>query len=447
MGFALMLAGGPASAQGTPSVDVVMLADRLADTVPWPGFDPRRIPVAVYDGERTWLFRHPAPPEGFEAVAPSVLPANVAGQDVRMYEGRHPAVTANTSIELGGHATATLLADSTDASALQRAGTLIHEAFHVFQRARHPRWSANEADLFTYPVDDADVLAATRLELQALRRALGTEEHDRSACWAREAMELRADRFAMLPAVARAYERGTELNEGLATYVEHRATGRMADGDVVPPEPSTPEAVRQRGYRTGLALARLLDRFSRGWQQRLEADDGTPLDALLTEALRALPAEKGACGFSVDERETSRSAAVSDVAVIRTARAKARDEFLSQPGWRLVVEANEAPLFPQGFDPLNVRVVDEGEVLHARYLKLAGEGAAIEVMGRASLTRAAGTHPLFNGVRTLTVTGIDREPVVSERDGALAFQAEGISGTFRNAVVDRVERVITVRLP
>ena len=33
----------------------------------WPGYDPLAIPLAVYDGERTFLFRHPSPPEGFTA--------------------------------------------------------------------------------------------------------------------------------------------------------------------------------------------------------------------------------------------------------------------------------------------------------------------------------------------------------------------------------------------
>lgn len=102
----------------------------------WPGFNPTAYPVAVFDGKRTFLFRHPAPPAEFSPVP---------GRDgVWTYAGRHPSVVANTSAEL------------------------------------------------------AEVRVATGL---------------------------RRERFALLPAGAVAYERGTELNEGLAAYIERRTTG------------------------------------------------------------------------------------------------------------------------------------------------------------------------------------------------------------------------------
>jgi len=31
----------------------------------WPGFDPLAVPLALYDGQATWLFRHPHPPPEF----------------------------------------------------------------------------------------------------------------------------------------------------------------------------------------------------------------------------------------------------------------------------------------------------------------------------------------------------------------------------------------------
>jgi len=132
----------------------------------WPGFDPLTIPLAVYTGERTYLFRHPSPPEGFSAVA-GTQPGIFACQ------GRHPAVTANSSAEIGGTVTATLLADGPRAnrSPGDLAATAIHEAFHVYQRRRHPGWSGNEGDVFLYPTDDARLLGLRRLESAAWRRA------------------------------------------------------------------------------------------------------------------------------------------------------------------------------------------------------------------------------------------------------------------------------------
>lgn len=49
-------------------------------------------------------------------------------------------------------------------SADEWAALATHEIFHVFQRALHPGRSGNEADYFTYPVDDTTALALRRVE-------------------------------------------------------------------------------------------------------------------------------------------------------------------------------------------------------------------------------------------------------------------------------------------
>ena len=36
----------------------------------WPGYDPIAVPLAIYDGTTTFLFRHRAPPEGFVVFLP-----------------------------------------------------------------------------------------------------------------------------------------------------------------------------------------------------------------------------------------------------------------------------------------------------------------------------------------------------------------------------------------
>ncbi len=67
----------------------------------WPRFEPMAIPLAIYDGELTYLFRHPTPPEGFVAVGQ-------ANPSVFAWKGRHPAVTANASADIGETTTASL---------------------------------------------------------------------------------------------------------------------------------------------------------------------------------------------------------------------------------------------------------------------------------------------------------------------------------------------------
>ncbi|MDM7915603.1 MAG: hypothetical protein QUU85_10120, partial [Candidatus Eisenbacteria bacterium] len=75
-------------------VERIAAAHGGGDTALWPGFDPLAVPLAVYDGARTTLFRHPSPPPEFRSLPGSAPPASV-------FEGRYGAMTANTSAEIG----------------------------------------------------------------------------------------------------------------------------------------------------------------------------------------------------------------------------------------------------------------------------------------------------------------------------------------------------------
>jgi hypothetical protein len=110
-------------------------------------------------------------------------------------------VRANTSIELGRVKTATLEIDPKSMRDSRGwASIVIHEAFHAFQRERHPKWSGNEAELFLYPMEDAGPLAVRRLETEAFRRALAAKESKEAACWTSRALDKRRDhrRFVKL---------------------------------------------------------------------------------------------------------------------------------------------------------------------------------------------------------------------------------------------------------
>lgn len=365
-----------------------MLALILAAAVDlWPGFDINKVPVAVFDGKRTVLRNHPSPPAEL------------------------PVIVANTSIAIGGVETATVMRDD--------PALIAHETFHVYQRTHHPKWGGNEVDLFAYPIADADALALQRLELEALRRALRSKN---GRCWTRAALNFRRARFAKIGATAAAYERGTELNEGLATYVEHRVSGRPAvlhDG--------LPEAVRDRAYQTGHALALLLDRFAPQWRESLERDDTRTLDELLDAAVRG-----DACAYSAEERMSITVRAHADARGVQARLAERRRTYLDQPGWTVTIDTL---LFPERFDPLNVQVVGNGEVLHTRHVKLSGEAGSLEVLDRHALTEAAGAHPLFNGVRRVVLTGFASEPRIDNVQGVSTIHADGVKAALRGARV------------
>ncbi len=418
------LADPPASAEPR-AITVLRELDRLAGQALWPGFEPRTIAVEVYDGTSTYLFHHPRPPEGFVAMAG--LPGAFVSP------GRHETVRANTGTEVNGIATATADLSSSQGSLSEQAALLLHEAFHVYEKRAHPEWGTNEAALFVYPLDDAELLVARRLETRALVRALGEGAGPKAACSAAAALAARERRAASLPKDAIAYERGIELWEGLAQYVEYRSVGRApalttADFPV--------ELIRQRGYATGQAWAVLLDRLAPGWESRVDRS----LDELLRAKLAGLqcPEEKAA---DVDD-ETTR--AKRDVAELVASRATRERSFLDAPGGRLEVVAGQEPLWPQAFDPWNLASLGGNRVLHTRWLKLRNGSGSLEVLNHASLTEGVGPHPLFNGAKRLIVTGL-AEPKVTEAEGAVTIDVEGAKGRFAGTV-ERDGKSVVVRV-
>lgn len=402
--------------------------DRMLDLPLWPGFEPRRIPVAIYDGERTILARHPSPPPEFKREG-----------DIWTYLGRHPQMRANTSVDLGGVSTATVLMDpGSVTSPREWAAILIHESFHVFQRQRHATWQGDEGQLFLYPMDDAGPLGARRLETEALRRALAAKDPKEAACWARRALDMRRERFSALPPGSVAYERGTELNEGLASYLQNLALGKI-DGPELPVSEYSAEDVRTRIYAVGPALAALLDRFDPAWRRALEEGRAASLDESLAASLQGKAT--AACGFTPDESAAARERAKQDAQRLVQERSGRREAFIGRTGWKLeILAAPSRPLWPQGFDPWNVSLVAKGEILHGRWLKLGNDDSTLEVLDRQSLTEGAGEHPLFNGVRKLTVTGLAGEPAMRNEGDFLVIDAEGVTARLKGGAVEKEDR-------
>ena len=422
-------------AQRGPGLATAREVERIAPTRSfWPGFDPLTIPLAIYDGTSTWLFRHPDPPPDFQ-------PSSISSIRSRVREGRHPAVTANSSAEIGDVMTATLIVDRprTVDSVSQLAAAAIHESFHVFQRTRHPHWQANEVDLFLYPVDDADLLALRRLESEALREALATASPSRAACLGRLTIEYRTKRFAAMDSAFSAYERGTELNEGLATYVELLALGRTTVD--IPVGEFAAVDVRRRSYTIGAGIAFLLDGIRPQWQHSLEAHDRQRLDEILAGALVGAaesPAE--GCALPSDRVAQIIEVARRDAGAVATNRAGRRKAFDTARGWRVTVIAfGGQPLRARGFDPLNIERVNGG-LLHTRFLSLENNRCRMTAVDEGTvdivaLTEGLGPHPLFNGVRRVIIAG-PVSPVVSHDQDRVSIDTNGLQLECTGARVD-----------
>lgn len=412
---------------------VLQSFDEMAQGDLWHRFKPRDVPLAIYDGQRTWLLRHPKAPAGFAPT--SELPG------AAVMKGRHASIRANTSAELDGVLTATAdLEHANRRFPRNAAALLIHEAFHVFQAKAHPDWTANEAVVFAYPIDDVQLLALRRKETAALLGALGASAARDGEGFMRTALALRAERFKRMAAPLVAYERGTELHEGLATYVEHRA---LADDAPFLVDVS-PDEFRRRAYLSGRAFAVWLDRQNPTWRAELDrARQLTSLDELAAKLLErsrspAVPPRPE------QEKEIERQAA-ADVDALKHRQRTLRDDFLKSAGWTVIVDASKANLWPNQFDPLNARRVSEHEVLHSRWLKLSNVEARLEVLGRAVLTEGGGKDPLFDGVQRLTLAGL-AEPTITEADGVIDVKGDQFTAGFSNSSLKHDGRRIVITL-
>lgn len=192
---------------------------------------------------------------------------------------------------------------------------------------------------------------------------------------------------------------------------------------------------RRRGYASGEAWAVLLDRHAPGWRQRLNAADSLALHDLLAAApvvARALPAY-----FTAAEKDRVRAEAQHTAQTALATRAAHAAAFDAVPGHTLEFEAVGEPLWPQGFDPLNVESLGDGRVLHTRWIAMQNAGAHVEVLDHASATESAGAHPLFNGIRRLVITGLVGAPQIAGPDSAITVRAPGVEATLHRARIER----------
>lgn len=343
----------------------------------WPGFHPAGTPLLMFDGRETHLTGSSPCEPGWTEVAGGWR-----------WPGRHPALVANTAVTLPGDVVAAgVLPDGLEALGTGRvAALLVHEAFHVFQAATpSAAWEANELDALTYPRTDPAVAHARAEESASLAAALARPVDGQEL--ARTALAWRAVRFHHLSPQHILYERRMETLEGLAHFVETRFLNETPRLDAVRDARAN---VREWTYRSGAALAHLLTRGGGGWQAQAMA--GIPLDDLLR-------AQVGAADFSeptpelLEAAHRAAEAAHAHLSGLRTA-------FQNLPSPRLTLHAG-TPWQVRGFDPLNIQVLPDGALLHARYLHLSGTEGEVEVLGASSLTR--GPHPL--SVLTLEVAG------------------------------------------
>jgi hypothetical protein len=425
--------------------EVIAAVDRANQLELWPGFDVTAYPVAIFDGQRTLLLRHPSPPEDFHPLEDH--------DGVFEYAGKHSAMRWNSNADIGGIRTATLLLTIEPGRPVEyEAHILYHEIFHLYSKPLHPTWRPNEMWRYSYPMGDIDNYRQLLLEEEALARAVESETDEETAAWAAAALAIRSDRQTKLSEEHLNYETALELQEGTAVYMG-RSTIEIATDTERLREDRGPEGIRWRCYETGAAVAVVLDRLLPAWKVELDAKPDTTFTEMLTTAVNAA----GAPAASLSDDELAEVSARAESAITRLAaeRAQLYEDF-NQRGKKIIVRlADESEQLEFGrFDPMAVEILEGGEALQAHLLTSSHPRGEIKLSnphfvrrsldGVLALTTPAGDHPFLQGYRQIAVSGFQGEPMVEQSGAAISIEAEGLSLAFDGAVIQSSDEALII---
>ena len=184
-------------------------------------------------------------------------------------------------------------------------------------------------------------------------------------------------------------------------------------------------------------MARLLE----GWQPDYTAAvEHGYLDQLLHEVVKnhqRKPLEPDLIAAQLER-------AVREVEQILVEKSRAKELVLGSAAVLLEVIARE-PLFPQGFDPMNLRLLTKNEVLHTRFLQLGNASGNLQLLSLSAITRGSGQHPLFDGVQQVTIA-LPELPTVLEDGDSLELRDQGLTLRFTGAKLERDSKAWRVQL-
>ena len=345
----------------------------------WPGYSLARQPFVLYVPDR-WLMLFNAAPgrEGFGA-PPDGWPDLDGAYSFR--DGGYPGLVGQLAFDVPIGDTLVVavglpkeLPAGVENLELEIFSYVVHEAFHQYQHAAFERttWCREEI----YPISDEENSALAWLEMRILEEALGAVVAGDDELCRRRAEQfagVRSLRWRKADSFVPGFERGKELTEGTAKYVELVCLARLGRLDYVSnvpswkaplhesvPDASVPSLIikelrerrgerclepqdvpRNRIYAVGSAQCFLLDHLGVEWRSSAEAGgDEFTYAELIREALGSEHERLGAAARqAMDEYgyEEALAAAARARKTYERGYAAAREAFESQKGVRVEI--------------------------------------------------------------------------------------------------------------
>lgn len=289
------------------------LAQVQAGAVAWPGFDPLRAPIALFDPGRVgFLFGLASPPRGFTQLGGLTPP--LAGRMAARW-GAVPELEQARGglLTLSGQPVACLPLPYLTGEPGIQPRKLVAPMFGAFMARAFVGYPAGGTvrAAVRYPSAPPELRALAQLEGQILTVAVRQADRRQARSYARYLLAVRTERRRMLEADAIRFEDQLERFEGIPRYVEGviSAMGVTARQHAAPAVVWEREEVRQRALvarlrselepeaerrahftATGTALAMLLERLeSPDWKRQVTG--GASLSTVLARAVEFTPDE------------------------------------------------------------------------------------------------------------------------------------------------------------
>lgn len=408
-----------------PVADVFEVMDevgRLSSMDLWPGFEILKIPVMIFDGLNTYLFNSTEPYEGF---------AEVAGKPgVYVHGGQHPSVRGNSVVRIGDIWTATSVLSRSSRrtgdtySIRDMAGIVIHEQFHIFQRLNHPGWRQNDGLLLIYPPETIQSLFLRRSEKEAFKRAVLSEEINEIVSWAKEGLKYRERRFNLVDSAFVRYEKELQRTEGLSDYIEKVSRGSDPLNASSISNGIAPAGVRDLGYVEGRWISLILDKLKPDWKLSIEDKEYEYLEDVLKSTTD--PFEPGG-GFTAPDLNEIRARAEDDFEKWQEEKEQQLENFYSEPGFRIEIDASANPLRIALFEPLEIETMENNGVFHKVIFSARNDKGSLRIRQHPCITIFDAS---FRVVKIIT-TGLSDPPEVDEKAEIFKIVSNGISVEFK----------------
>jgi len=282
------------------------ITDTYGDQI-WPGFDTRKIPVAINnDDKEELLIGHPNPSKEYRPFEKFELNGRPAM--IRDGVSRYGPRGGGWAVQINGAHSAYVSTLMEDRDTEGYLSLILHECFHCFQKDYRQRAEGARGDL---PEDDPVYSALIGLESHILKAALEEPSDEKAGKLAGMFVAVRHERRKDMPKNLILREGEDEFSEGTATYSQARlyqllaASGGIAPAHpgkdpqyhgftdakkeyqkmlsrIVPPQ-GHPIGFFHAMYNLGMAQCLVLDRVRPKWKERMR-ERGMTQFALLAEA-------------------------------------------------------------------------------------------------------------------------------------------------------------------